>query len=316
MNKTFVSILTICGNLLLGSITGAATLDSLQSRLQTHFTVLATLQETIHENESEMTRLTKETAGIDGRENLNWIQHRRIVRHKARLSVLNDEINRLTQTQSEILETIQPSIREYYRIVSDSLELTLRVLEMSPKAENHQRQLAVLLHWKQRRDWLLQKQSKYSTLPAPLAFPQNDLIGRLENHPNRASILADLRNLLNEKVTEIEGIITAAREEQLLRDRMDQFSSEMTAIAGEVSGVNAAGTQLAEKGWQESLTGDSYANGPTIDSERGTDTEILIQSYTDYTPAFLGGQPQEMEQYISYLDSLRRTYQKMIMDIQ
>jgi hypothetical protein len=166
------------------------------------------------------------------------------------------------------------------------------------------------------RNWVIDTKAYYThindvTIPSKMSISDFIQSGR-----TNAGLKSDLVNFLDEKIQQISVMINAAREEEALRTKLDQFAMEMTALGGEIDHQSyQSDVKIASE--PEANWGAFYDNTDSPLNNRGynnwvSTTQSLppvtyITEY-DYLPVFKDLESSELPQYISTLDSIHTYY--------
>jgi len=160
---------------------------------------------------------------------------------------------------------------------------------------------------------------KYYTLYNQNTILEDDTFLSLFNDPKQKKVIKeDLKRILKNKINQIELMIDTAKEEELLRKRLAQFSNEMTALSGETRAyqTNAFEENARNEENIASFTTD-FQNYADLSGNKG-----LLQSetpmanlQTEYLFLLQNITSAGLPTYIAHLDSILTSYLKTLEEV-
>lgn len=263
-------------------------------------------------------KLNIETNKLESQKNPSWFNRRKLVKTTEKKAELNQNVISFYQKLLELKSSANQIFEKYYIVLTIEIDSTISELENRADSTKRKNNLLYLLELKQRRDWLLNSQ-KYFTLYTQNIFPEDDtFLSLFINQKQKKVIQEDLIKILENKINQIELIIDAVKEEELLRKRFAQFSSEMTALSGETRAYQTNIFKESDRN-EENIT---FFNTDFQNYAGLSDKEHFLQSetpmtnlYTEYLFLFQNIPSTNLPNYIAHLDSVRTSYLQTIKEI-
>ena len=264
---------------------------------------------------TEREKIDLELAEISPAENPGWYSKRKIVKLTEIKANINQEILLVYDELLKLKTDANSVFSKYYPILSSKLDSLINALELNSDPDARKRSLTHLIELKAERDWLLNTQIYYSHHSSEIITESDKLLSAVRSNNQRDLLQKELLAILEGKIEQIDLMISAAKEEDLLQKRLVQFSSEMSMISGE---ENLYRSDISDKASMENLTNSDGNYGADWDNFRSTfDDKSVYQSPTtltkaDYIFLFKDMPASNLISYISHLDSLRSTYSDLI----
>jgi len=256
--------------------------------------------------------------------NPNWTEKRKLTRLTARKAGINDEMIRIFTELAAQNETLTATFNRYYAYLSISIDANLDQYGRLNDQNQRQNLSRDLIELVEHRGQILATRSRF---PAQGKIPlpeKDDLVALISKYDRSAAIRKDVSHILDDKIRQIDLMIAAANTEKELRKRLNQLNLEMSALTGEA--YSNRGGQVGDRGTK--TANDSYGSWGSNPSSLTNDAEYAnytsnasfsatIQPLTaaDYLPLFQKIQTNDLPLYITRLDSLRRYYQKQLLEI-
>ncbi|HDP67523.1 MAG TPA: hypothetical protein ENN20_03355 [Candidatus Marinimicrobia bacterium] len=275
---------------------------------------IKTTAERISIQDSAIHKIDRKIAQLEQLENPGWLERRRIVKLTEEKAALNsrrlrsfdqllDQQNRARNLSTALLTEATQSI--------DSLIETINAAE---PGQQRQTNLASLIQVIEIRNWIITTRPSYARLENEVVSPKLDLREFLSLTSANPGIKTDLIKLLDDKIGELTLMIKSAREEEILRQQLEQFSYEMASISGEIGEQTLQPQQVSYSKDIDATTGWNYSGESRISPDftnwvLTTQTDQLSSLTTyDYLPIVKSLDPAELSDYIFTLDSLRNYY--------
>lgn len=275
---------------------------------------IKTTAELISLQDSAINKIDRKIAQLEQSENPDWLERRRIVKLTEEKAALNsrrlsyfeqllDQQNRARDLSTALLTEVTQSI--------DSLIETINAAE---PGQQRQANLASLMQVIEIRNWIIAIKPHYSRLENEQVPAILDLQQFLSMALTNPGVRTDLIKLLDGKIDELTLMIKSAREEEILRQQLEQFSYEMASISGEIGEQTLQPQQVSYSKDIDATTGWNYYGESRISPDftnwvLTTQTDQLSSLTTyDYLPLVRSLDPAELSDYIFTLDSLRNYY--------
>ena len=269
--------------------------------------------------ERERQQLDSEINEIRSSENLGWFSKRKLVKYTERKAEITQKIIGIYDNLLKSQAGAQKIFSRYFTVLSYKIDSTISVLEITTDSTQRMESLLYLLELKTHRDWLMDTQ-KYYTLHAQNIISDSDRLLSYFKDPVKKKLLQeDLGKIVENKINQIDLVISAAREEELLRKRLSQFSTEMAAISGETRVYSSHSFESSKSGdrstelsaFGENDWGDiDYENYIGLsNNEAFIQSEITpIYSQTGYLFLLQDIRSKDIKSYVAHLDSIRASY--------
>ncbi len=304
--------------LLVGIAFSSNVLQEYHNKLVHNINEIIKLEKEYSTLEGNLQKLAAKTGKLESQKNLSWFNRRRLVKLTEKKAELNQKVIVIYKKMLNSKSSANQIFNKYFTVLNIEIDSTISELETTIDSTERKNSLLYLLHLKERRDWLLNSQ-KYYTLYTQNTIPEDDTFLSLFNNPKQKKVVKeDLKRILKNKINQIELMIDAAKEEELLRKRLAQFSSEMTALSGETRAyqTNAFEERARSDGNIASFTTD-FQNYADLSGNKG-----LLQSETPMTNLqneylfLLQNIPSTgLPAYIAHLDSIRTSYLRTLEEV-
>ncbi len=279
-----------------------------------------------HELTLSYSQLEKDIAALDAQilrlgsaENANWNTNRKISRltaRKAEVSSKMTDIRTKLVTQKTSVDLI---FNKYYTLISTRIESILQRYDHTADPRQRQNLTRELIELIEQRGQIIASRPPTPNEPV-LSNKYENVIALLTKYKHSAAIRTDVIRILDDKIRQIDMIITAAIAERDLRQRLNQLNLEMTGFSGEavnreIALQNNDRDQTDGTTWTE----PTYNNGGK-DALSQTDNAALpittqISTTADYLSLFQKIPTNNLPSYIAQMDSLRNYYQKQLQEI-
>ncbi len=294
-----------------------ASSDVLHTRQQELADVLRTIKTTeqlISEQDSTIQKIDRKIAELEQTDNPGWLERRRIVKLTEEKAALNAKrlrcFEQLLDWQNQARDLSATILTE----VTQSIDSLIGAINTADSGQQRQADLAALIKVIEIRNWIITTRPYYTRVENEPIPPKLDIQEFLSLTLTNSGVKTDLLKLLNEKIDELTLMIQSAREEEILRQRLEQFSYEMASIGGEIGEQTLHPRQISSSKETDAPTGwDNYSENRISPDFTNwvltTQTEPLssLTAY-DYLPIIESLDPAELSDYIFTLDSLRNYY--------
>ena len=260
----------------------------------------------------QLNSIDQKITQLENRTDLTWLERRRIVKlteEKALHNAVRLKYYRQVLDYQNSARSISGGLLESIATVIDS---TLNQISASDSDARRQAGLDYLLGIIDLRNWIIDSQGAYAQIDEEL-YPEKIDIGNILSCSRLyPQIHDDLLNLMDSKIEKLTVMIKTAKEEEILQNRLDQFSLEMSSVGGE---IKDQAYRPEEKPNRETLTDFTYSNdsggknNDYVSWALSTDAGPLSSlGSIDYLPIIKSLEPSELPDYIFTLDSLRQYY--------
>lgn len=311
--RQFIPILTTLA--LLISLTAAdRSLKVQQQELANILRAIKTTKQLIGGQDSAIHKIDRKIAELEQTDNPGWLTRRRIVKLTEEKAALNAErlryFEQLLDQQNQARDLSATLLTE----VTQSIDSLIEAINTADSGQQRQDNLATLIKVIEIRNWIITTRPSYTQVENEPIPPKLDIQEFLSLTLTNTGVKTDLLKLLNEKIDELTLMIQSAREEEILRQRLEQFSYEMASIGGEIGEQTLHPRQISSSKETDAPTGwDNYSENRISPDFTNwvltTQTEPLssLTAY-DYLPIIESLDPAELSDYIFTLDSLRNYY--------
>lgn len=313
--------------MLLANSLRSAPVDSLafyQMKYGQQLEKLSNLEKQNNQLTASVVHLDAQIIKLNTAKNLTWTEKRKLTHLTARKAEINDEIIRIYAELAVQNETLTSTFNRYYTYLSKSIDAALNQYGRLSDQNQRQNLSRNLIELVEHRGQILATRSRF---PSQGEFPlpeKDDLVALISKYDRNAAIRKDISNILDDKIRQIDLMIAAANTEKELRKRLNQLNLEMSALTGEA--YNYRVSQAGDRGNKTATDSyDSWGSATSsITNEAGYENYTSNGSYpattqpltaAEYLPLFQKIQTNDLPIYITRLDSLRRYYQKQLLEI-
>lgn len=326
LKSLFCRLLVV--SIVVTKILSSAPIDSLayyQSFYNKEVEKFTNLERQAEQLNSKIVNINAHVNTLSARENPNWNEKRKLSRLTAQKAELNNEMIRTFEKLASQKNTLGEVYHNYFEFLSDQINHTLA--QYSRVTDSNQRQdlSRDLIKLVEQRSHLLATRRLFFDQNAPPVPDKENLIALVNEFDQNSALRNDVAKILEEKIQQIELLLSAAEAENQLRKRLNQLNLEMSALTGELYsdamtghiGDNDRGQTL---GPTDGTWNDGTSNSKDASYENWANTANLpITSRpltdVDYLPIFQTISTTNLSSYIFELDSLRRHYQKQLQEI-
>jgi len=302
-----------------------------QSLSDYHNTISANISELASLVQSEKTLLTEQTkieksiASLRQEKNPGWTNRRKIAKFTEKKAKIGDQLIVIYRQSAEKKASANRIFDAYFPLLSSQIDSVIDFLEKTAEPSRRTSAILTLLELKDHRDWLLQNQRYFAPAGIQILPRKENPLELVKNPTQQAMLKTELVRILNEKIDQIDLIIAAAKEEELLRKRMAQFASEMTAFSGEINPANSRNyqttfTETKSRGTDVDITTygtpTSNGNGETWTTHTIQTEFPMTMNSEDYLHIVQSVPSKNMRSYISQLDSIKTLYLKQIAELE
>ncbi|MDD5764947.1 MAG: hypothetical protein PHW79_01660 [Candidatus Marinimicrobia bacterium] len=316
----------VCAVLWLFSIASAGqSLSDYHQAISTDISVIVSLVQNEKKLLAEQTKIEKSISSLKQEKNPGWVNRRKIAKLTEKKAKIGDRLMIVYKQTAEKKTSANRIFDVYFPFLSSQIDSVIDYLEKTAELPRRTSAILTLLELKDRRDWLLQNQRYFAPEGIQILPGKENPLELVKNPSQQALLKTELVRILNEKIDQIDLIITAAKEEELLRKRMAQFASEMTAFSGEINPANSRNyqttfTETKSSGTDVDVTtyGTPTSNGNgEIWTTRTIQTEFpMTMNSEDYLHIVQSVPSKNMRSYISQLDSIKTLYLKQIAELE
>ncbi|MFA4837934.1 MAG: hypothetical protein WC703_00480 [Candidatus Neomarinimicrobiota bacterium] len=305
---------------------GGQSLSNYHEAISTNISEIASLVQNEKKLLAEQTEIEKSISPLRQEKSPGWVNRRKIVKLTEKKAKIGDRLMIVYKQTAEKKASANRIFDAYYPILSSQIDSVIDVLEKTTEPPRRTSAILTLLELKDRRDWLLQNQRYFAPSGIEILPRKENLLEFIKNPSQQSMLKTELARILTEKIEQIDLIIAAAKEEELLRKRMEQFASEMNTFSGEINPANSRSyqTTFTERGAKGTDGDATYVNVvPTsygneeIWTTRTVQTEFpMTMTSEDYLHIVQSVPSKNMRSYISQLDSIKTYYQKQIAELE
>jgi len=286
----------------------------------------ANLEQQAEQLDTKISKINNQINKLSSRKNPDWNEKRKLSRLTAQKAELNNEMIRTYKKLALQKSTLTELYHSFYNFLTDQIDQILDQYNQTIKPVLRQNISRNLIELVDQRTQLLTTRRLFFDKDAPSIPDKENLITLVNKYDRDPALRNDVTKILEEKVQQIELLITAANAENQLRKRLDQLNLEMSSLTGEVY-RDAMTSQIADRGKSASTSGfDGLWNDVPSYSEEdlgyrnwanNANLPVTTRPLTDadYLPIFQTIPTSDIPAYIIELDSLRRYYQKQLQEI-
>lgn len=256
----------------------------------------------------------------------DWYTRRKLSKLTAEKAAINDDIILTFDEISRLQSEASHIFNRYYLDLSYHVEQILTQLTLTNDTKQRQNLIQKLLEMVEQRSRLLNTQRRFLPTAEILIPEKENLVALIAHSDQRNLIRKDVINVLNEKIRQVDLMITAARTEDQLRKRLNQFNTEMSALSGEVTSYQTAIPATDESNrnnksnnifdWGSIPTNENrnvdYQNWLGNAAQPSMPTTLTA---IDYLPLIQNIPSTELPLYLTQLDSIRKYYQNQLQEV-
>ncbi|MDO9548250.1 MAG: hypothetical protein Q7J65_04720 [Candidatus Marinimicrobia bacterium] len=277
-------------------------------------TKIADIEAEISQYDSEFDKINVKINRLETQYEISWIGRRRIVKLTEEKAILNLKRLDYYQQLMNLQNTAHQISSGMFDRISQIIDSLLIEINSTNSTTDRKSGLEYLLKVIEVRNWIINTRSAYAQIDNELIPKKMNIRDYLSIAQSNRQIRNDLLNLMDDKIHELTLMIETAQEEEILQNRLEQFTLEISSIGGEIhkqmlNPVNVSKTDITATDWNYSnLTGNGR-NQDFVTWVLNTQPGILssMSSY-DYLPIIKSLEPSELPNYILSLDSLRNYY--------
>ncbi|MFH1212647.1 MAG: hypothetical protein V1681_01035 [Candidatus Neomarinimicrobiota bacterium] len=296
-----------------------------QSRYEKQLEKLTALDQSYSQQNSQIATLDVRISELSANRKQSWIEKRKLSRLTAQKAEINDDIVRIFSEISALEIPLNSTFNQYYSRLSFSIDQTLEKYSRTTDVRQRQDLSRILFELVDQRTWLITTRRQFLKNDQNTIPEKENLVALLTKYDRNDQIKKDVINVLNDKISQIDQMIVAARGESQLRKRLNQLTTEMSSLTGDVRAYQAT-TANRSTGENSDIDGiGSWTNNPatTFDdpgyrnlSEKAA-LPVTTQPATaaDYLPLFQKIATNELPLHMTRLDSLRQYYLKQLQAI-
>lgn len=300
--------------------------QSYYNQLSTNINQLVNLYKKEAEIESKIQQINKDIDLLTKEDNLSWLDQRKLVKLTEQKANLNTELTSVYDRIIDLNTKSIPIFSEYNSSLVAEINSVISDLDSINDPSLRKEYISYLIELKYRRDWLAESQ-KYLSLKKVEVDAESDKMSTLFDDLRKNELIKeDLKCILEGKISQINQLIEAAKEEKMLRETLEQFNTEMAALSGEISIISGSnlskGSDISSFD-SESPTGNAPLSADYDNYANYSNNISLFQSeiFSPYSKSDLLLLMQNiptasLTSYITNLDSLREDYKKMIDELQ
>jgi len=275
---------------------------------------------------TEQTEIEKSISSLRQERNPDWMNRRKITKLTEKKAKISDQLMIAYKQSAGKKASANRIFNAYYPLISSKIDSVIDLLENITEPPRRTNAILTLLELRDRRDWLLQNQRYFAPAGIIILPRKDDILEFIKNPSQQAMLRTELIRILREKVDQIDLIIAAAKEEELLRKRMAQFASEMTAFSGEINPANSRSYQTTLTERDLKITDEDATYGNVVPTNLGLEETWTTRTVQTEFPMTLNSedylhivQPipsKNMRSYISQMDSIKTYYLKQIAELE
>ena len=306
----FTAVLLLTMNTILAS----SYLENQQVQLTRILADIAETETEIIQFDTELDKINEKINRLETQTDRSWIERRRIVKLTEEKTALNSKRLNYYQQLLDRQNSAHRISTDMFKTIAHIIDSLLLKINSENSVTERKSGLDNLLKVVEVRNWMIDTRAVYAQM-------DNELIPKKLNIQDYFSIAQanhqirnDLINLMDEKIRKLTLMLETAREEEILQNRLEQFTLEMTSIGAEISEQTLNLVAAQDKNVPE--TDRTYNN--LSDNEINRDfnnwvsnsQSVIISSMSsyDYLPVIKSLESSELPNYIFTLDSLRNYY--------
>jgi len=274
------------------------------------------LNKQIEKLDAKITDIDNKINFLDNQKKPSWLNRRKVVKLTEEKAAINTDRLNYYQQLLELQNSAGAISSTLFALITNDMDSLVTELNTDLPIDQRKAGLDYLIRLIEIRNWVIDTKAYYTHI-SDMAIPSKMSISDFIQ-PGRTNdkLKSDLVNFLDEKIQQISVMINAAREEEALRTKLDQFAMEMTALGGDIDHQSyQSGIKTASE--PEVNLGAFYDNTDSPLNNRGYNNWVfttqplpLVTPITeyDYLPVIKDLESSELPQYISTLDSIRSYY--------
>jgi hypothetical protein len=274
------------------------------------------LNKQIEKLDTKIMDIDHEISVLDNRKNPSWLDRRKMVKLTEEKAAINtDNLNYYRQLL-ELQNSARATSSTLFALITNDMDSLVTEINSDLPADQRKTDLDYLIRIIEIRNWVIDTKAYYTHVDDVAIPSKMNISNFIQPDRTNARLKSDLINFLDEKIQQISVMIDAAREEEALRTKLDQFALEMTALGGEIdhqsyqSDVKIASGSEVDWGTFSDNT-DSPLNNRGYNNWVSTTQSLPLVTYIteyDYLPVIKDLESSELPEYISTLDSIRAYY--------
>lgn len=307
-------MIIIAVSLLISTTLANDHLEREQARLNEMLSQIVQVKAEIAQFDGKLAEINRKITDLESQNELNWMKRRRIVKLTEEKAALNakrlnyyqqllDHQNAAHRISTELLDTIATII-----------DSTLLHINSGIATDERKGSLNYLMNVIEIRNRIIDSHTVYAQTENDVYPAKLNIQDYLQTAQSNPQIRNDLFNLMDEKISELTLMIETAKEEEMLQNRLEQFTLQMSTVIGEIDNENRNSFRENQSAdpqteWTYSGPTDNNVNLDFDNWVSNTQPEILSSlSRFDYLPLIKSMEPTELPNYIFTLDSLRNYY--------
>jgi len=274
------------------------------------------LNKQIEKLDAKIADIDHEISVLDNRKKPSWLDRRKVVKLTEEKAAVNTDNLNYYQQLLELQNSARATSSALFALITNDMDSLVTELNSDLPVDQQKAGLDYLIRIIEIRNWVIDTKAYYTHVDDVTIPSKMNISDFIQSGRTNVRLKSDLVNFLNEKIQRISVMIDAAREEEALRTKLDQFALEMTALGGEIdhqsyqSNVKIASE--SEVNWGVSFDNtDSPSNNRGYNNWVSTTQSHPLATYIteyDYLPVIKDLESSEFPEYISTLDSIRTYY--------
>jgi len=274
------------------------------------------LNKQIEKLDAKIADIDHEISVLDNRKKPSWLDRRKVVKLTEEKAAINTDMLNYYQQLLKLQNSARATSSTLFALITNDMDSLVTELNSDLPVDQQKAGLDYLIRIIEIRNWVIDTKAYYTHVDDVTIPSKMNISDFIQSGRTNVRLKSDLVNFLNEKIQRISVMIDAAREEEALRTKLDQFALEMTALGGEIdhqsyqSNVKIASE--SEVNWGVSFDNtDSPSNNRGYNNWVSTTQSHPLATYIteyDYLPVIKDLESSEFPEYISTLDSIRTYY--------
>ena len=318
MKVFFKNILLIILIVYIAPLTAKDSLNIYFNQIYNSVLAIKELKQQVKEQEAKIIKLNQKIDAIHQEENINWFkkwQLSRLVNEKADIS--DNKINFYQHIKTQ-KEQAYNHFNRLFPIIENNIDSLINNFQHSRDSTERKVALEKLVFLKSKRDWLIDTQQYF--LPASEQVVENRksanlIVQTLDKNPDQKD---EIIEFLQNRIRQLEMMSQAGKQEKLLRDKLDQFDEEMSALSNESFAITSDNLGNEKELPQQERFNEEYSNWEknTSGINNNVPVEKRILNRADYLYLFQDISEDELSTSIKELDSLRTLYESLLQSLE
>ncbi|HCK99570.1 MAG TPA: hypothetical protein DHW42_05620, partial [Candidatus Marinimicrobia bacterium] len=234
VNKKISGICIILILILVQSGFAGNQMNDYRSDLSATVNKIIQINKQIEKLDAKIADIDREISVLDNRKKPSWLDRRKVVKLTEEKAAINTDMLNNYQQLLKLQNSARATSSALFALITNDMDSLVIELNSDLSIDQRKAGLDYLIRIIEIRNWVIDTKTYYTHIDDVAIPSKMNISDFIQSGKTNVRLKSDLVNFLNEKIQRISVMIDAAREEEALRTKLDQFTLEMTALGGEI----------------------------------------------------------------------------------